>query len=305
MEYDERYDQLQELNRHLEETIQQRTQELIEKSRELELQNSELAESDQRKSEFLANISHELRTPMHSILGYTNMLLKGSYGYLNEQQQKNLKKVYENAQHLMHILNDLLDLSHLELGRMKLQISPVSVKKIFLSSLVSVEPLLIDRILDVEHQISSEIPPVLVDEVRIKEVMINLLSNAIKFTPDHGKITIYAKETPRPDSDPGEKVVEIRVQDTGIGVSEKDQEVIFDQFRQLNEQKRAEEKGTGLGLFISKKLVEVHGGVLRVQSEPGNGSVFSFTLPAENQDKQGSGAGDQGSGNGNQGSGDS
>ncbi len=301
MEFDERYDQLQELNRHLEETIQQRTQELIEKSRELELQNSELAEAnlkirrgDQRKSEFLANISHELRTPMHSILGYTNMLLKGSYGYLNEQQQKNLKKVYENAQHLMHILNDLLDLSHLELGRMELRIKSVSVKKIVLSSLVSVEPLLIDRILDLEHQTPSDIPSVLVDEVRIKEVLINLLSNAIKFTPDHGKITIYAKETTRPDSNEGEKMVEIAVQDTGIGISEKDQEVIFDQFRQLNAQRRAEEKGTGLGLFISKKLVEVHGGVLRVQSESESGSTFSFTLPIAEQEEQGSGGRGQG-----------
>lgn len=193
MEHKDRHDQLQELNLQLEEAIRERTREFMDKSRELERQNRELAEAnisirqaDRRKSEFLANISHELRTPMHSILGYTKMLLKGSYGYLNDQQQKSLKKVYENAQHLLHILNDLLGLSHLELGRIQLRIQPVTVKKLVLSSLVSVESLLMDRSLRVEHHIPPDLPPVFADEVRIKEVLINLIGNAIKFTPDGG-----------------------------------------------------------------------------------------------------------------------
>lgn len=291
MEDQGRYDQLQELNRQLEEAIQTRTRELIEKSGELERQNRDLAEAnrniskaDKRKSEFLANISHELRTPMHSILGYTNMLLKGSYGYLNEQQQKNLKKVYENAQHLMHILDDLLDLSHLDLGKIQLRIHPVSVKKLILSSLVSVEPLLIDRVLNMEHRIPSDVPFVLCDEVRVKEVLINLISNAIKFTPDQGKITIQAATVIHEEGDSREEKVEIRVQDTGIGINKESHEIIFDQFRQLSEQKKQEERGSGLGLFISKKLMELFGGTIRVESEAGEGSTFSFTLPVAEEE---------------------
>jgi signal transduction histidine kinase len=287
MENEGRYDQLQELNRRLEEMILKRTQELSEKSQELEHQNRELAEAnikireaDQRKSVFLANISHELRTPMNSILGYTNMLLKGSYGYLNEQQQKNLKKVYENAQHLMHILNDLLDLSHLDLGKLELRIAPVSVKKIVLSSLVSVEPLLIDRSLEIEHEIPSDLPSVMVDEVRIREVLINLISNAIKFTPDQGRIIIRARIHETIQMEDGKKVVELEVQDTGVGIRDEDQEVIFEQFCQLREHHHTEERGAGLGLFISKKLVEVHGGIIQVKSEPGKGSTFFFSMNA-------------------------
>jgi len=287
MGLDARHDELEALNRRLEEMILQRTQELIEKSRELERQNRELAEAnirireaDKRKSEFLANISHELRTPMNSILGYTNMLLKGNYGYMNEQQQKSLRKVYENAQHLMHILNDLLDLSHLEVGRLLLKISPVSVRKVVLSSMVSVEPILMGRVLTVDHDIPPDIPFVLADEVRIREVLINLISNAIKFTADNGRVTVRANVlSVRGDGD-AKEMVEIHVEDTGIGIDQKNHEIIFDQFRQLNEHKKPEERGSGLGLFISKRLVEVHGGMIRVQSEPGKGSIFSFTLPS-------------------------
>ncbi len=292
MGLDARYDELHELNRRLEEMIQQRTQELIEKSRELEHQNQELAEAnikireaDKRKSEFLANISHELRTPMNSILGFTNMLLKGNYGYMNEQQQKSLRKVYENAQYLMHILNDLLDLSNLEVGRLLLKISPVSVRKVVLSSMVSVEPLLVGRILNVDHDIPPDIPYILVDEVRIREVLINLISNAIKFTADSGSITVRANILHLKDGGDAKEMVEIQVEDTGIGIEKENHEIIFDQFRQLNEHKKPEERGSGLGLFISKRLVEVHGGVIRVESEPGKGSIFSFTLPMAEQRK--------------------
>ncbi|MEK6777623.1 MAG: ATP-binding protein [bacterium] len=287
MGLDARYDQLHELNRRLEEMIQQRTQELIEKSRELERQNQELAEAnikiseaDKRKSEFLANISHELRTPMNSILGFTNMLLKGNYGYMNEQQQKNLRKVYENAQHLMHILNDLLDLSHLELGRLTLKLSPVSVRKLVLSAMVSVEPLLVGRVLHVDHDIPSDFASILADEVRIREVLINLISNAIKFTADNGSITVRAKILYVQDNGAAKEMVEIQVQDTGVGIGKENHEVIFDQFRQLNEHKKPDDRGSGLGLFISKRLVEMHEGAIRVESEPGKGSTFYFTLPA-------------------------
>jgi signal transduction histidine kinase len=290
---DGRYDNLQELNRRLEEMILKRTQELSEKSQELEQQNQELAEAnikireaDQRKSAFLANISHELRTPMNSILGYTNMLLKGSYGYLNELQLKNLKKVYDNAEHLMHILNDILDLSHLELGKIELHIAPVSVKKIVLSSLVSVESLLIDRMLEMEHEIPTDLPAVYVDEVRVREVLINLLSNAIKFTPDHGRITIRAIFPAGTEESGGKKMVELQVKDTGIGIRSEDHEVIFDQFCQLREHLKPDERSAGLGLFISKKLVDIHGGSIQVKSEPGVGSTFSFTMHAADEERE-------------------
>ncbi len=286
MESQGRPEELQELNRRLEEMILLRTQELNEKSRELEQQNLALSranekirEVDRLKSEFLANISHELRTPMNSILGYTNMLMKGSYGYLNENQLKNLMKVYENAQHLMHVIDDLLNLSHLELGKAELKIEPLSVKKLVLSSLVSIEPQLIDRVLHLEHRIPEDLPQVLAGEVRIKEVLINLIGNAVKFTPDHGSILIEAR--PLAPSLEGVEggVVEIQVRDNGIGIREEDQEVIFDQFCQIKGHSDPEQRGAGLGLYISKKLVEAYCGSIHVESSEGKGSVFSFTLP--------------------------
>ncbi len=215
---------------------------------------------------------------MNSILGYTKMLLKGSYGYLNEQQHKNLKKVYENARHLMRLIDDLLNLSNLELGRMSLEMAPVSVKKVVLSSLVSVEPLLVDRVLEVEHAVPQDLPPVLADEVRIKEVIINLLNNAIKYTPDHGRVVIEAVAVTPSDSE--RTCVEILVRDSGIGIARAHHEAIFDQFCQLQEAEGSEYQGVGLGLYISRKLIELHGGSIRVQSEPGRGSTFSFMLPA-------------------------
>jgi len=282
----ERPEELQELNRRLEEMILLRTQELEQKSYELEQQNLALAranekvrEADRLKSEFLANISHELRTPMNSILGYTNMLIKGSYGYLNENQLKNLMKVYENARHLMHVIDDLLNLSHLELGKAELKIEPLSVKKLVLSSLVSIEPQLVDRILHLEHRIPDGLPPVLAGEVRIKEVLINLIGNAVKFTPDHGSIIIEARHLTPSTGSSERGVVEIQVRDNGIGIREEDQEVIFDQFCQLKRHSDPEHRGAGLGLYISKKLVEAYGGSIRVSSAEGKGSVFSFTLP--------------------------
>jgi len=287
MEPKGRPDELQDLNRRLEEMILLRTEELNEKSRELERQNLVLAranekirEVDRLKSEFLANISHELRTPMNSILGYTNMLIKGSYGYLNENQLKNLMKVYENARHLMHVIDDLLNLSHLELGKAELKIEPLSVRKLVLSSLVSIEPQLVDRVLYLEHRIPEGLPPVLAGEVRVKEVLINLIGNAVKFTPDHGRILIEARRLPSSSEGMEHGVVEICVRDNGIGIREEDQEIIFDQFRQLKGDSDAAQRGAGLGLYISKKLVEAYGGTLQVKSDEGEGSVFSFSLPA-------------------------
>lgn len=290
---DGRPDQLHELNRRLEEMIEQRMEELREKSEELERHNRELAranvtirEADRLKSEFLANISHELRTPMNSILGFTNMLLKGSYGYLNDNQRQNLKKVYANAQHLMHIIDDLLSLSHLELGKVVLKPKPLSVKNIVLSSLVSVEPLLEERTLRLEHRIPPGIPKVYTDQVRVREVLINLLSNAIKFTPDHGLILIDAAVTP-PGAEASNRssMVKIRVRDTGVGISKEDQQVIFDQFRQLNTMVHSSVRGSGLGLFITRKLVKRLGGRIEVESQVSRGTTFAFTLPIARQEK--------------------
>lgn len=281
-----RPEELQELNRRLEEMILLRTQELNEKSNELEQQNRALVranekirKADRLKSEFLANISHELRTPMNSILGYTNMLIKGSYGYLNENQLKNLMKVYENARHLMHVIDDLLNLTHLELGKAELKIEPLSVRKLVLSSLVSIEPQLVDRILHLEHRIPEGLPQALAGEVRIKEVLINLIGNAVKFTPDHGSIIIEARHLTSSPKSAGAGLVEIQVRDNGIGIREEDQDVIFDQFRQLKGHADPAQRGAGLGLYISKKLVEAYGGEIRVSSAEGEGSAFFFTLP--------------------------
>jgi signal transduction histidine kinase/DNA-binding response OmpR family regulator len=248
----------------LEEKVSQRT-------RELQTANQELARANKLKSEFLANVSHELRTPLSAIIGFSQILLDGIDGPLNEEQQQDIQQVNRSGQSLLNLINQILDLSKIEAGKMELTPERLELPGLVNSVLESIRPLAQQKGLRIETRIPSTLPAVEADPVRLKQILINLLSNAVKFT-DRGHIEVFAQ--------PSGRMVRIAVKDTGIGVSTESQKVIFEEFVQGDGSSTRRHGGTGLGLSIVRKLVEMHGGAITVVSEPGQGSTFMFTLPA-------------------------
>jgi signal transduction histidine kinase len=230
--------------------------------------------ANQAKSEFLANMSHELRTPLNAIIGFSQVLKEQYFGDLNEKQTEYVNDVLESGKHLLSLINDILDLSKIEAGKMELELSNVRIKELLENSLTIVK----EKAL--AHGISLSIHPtgdlegleIIADERRIKQVMFNLLSNATKFTPDGGAITVEGKKE-------GKDCI-ISVSDTGIGVASEEQGKIFDEFYQASSGIKDKTPGTGLGLPITKRIVEMHSGRIWVESEGlGKGSRFTFTLP--------------------------
>jgi len=236
----------------------------------------ELAQANKLKSEFLARVSHELRTPMNSINGYSEMLLKKTYGDLTERQSDRIERIFRNGRNLLALIDDLLDLSKIDAGKMELKIEACNVYDELESALNAMESQATARGLYLRLDVPQGIPPVQADSKRLRQILINLLGNAVKFTKQGG-ITLRAAlhpDDPRP-------MVWISVADTGIGISKENQSIIFDEFRQADGSITREYGGTGLGLAISKKLVDMMGGTIWVQSEVGVGSVFTFTLPID------------------------
>jgi signal transduction histidine kinase/CheY-like chemotaxis protein len=269
-------------SKKLEEEISRKTVLLDERTRLLTLlerANRELRELDKLKSTFLANMSHELRTPMNAIIGYTDLLIDGVDGPINEDQEKSLKKVAANARHLLQLINDVLDISKIEAGKMKLSVKEIDLKWLIESSLPVFEPQIKQKGLTLTVSIPEDLPHVYGDEDRIKEILINLLSNASKFT-HQGGITISARISER-GVKPGEPPIfaEICVEDTGIGIKEEDLGKIFDKFVQVDLTTIRQYEGTGLGLSIARGLVALHKGIIWVTSKFGEGSKFCFTLP--------------------------
>ena len=236
--------------------------EIQQKSRELEVAN-------RHKSEFLANMSHELRTPLNAIIGFSEVLLERIFGDVNEKQAEYLEDVLSSGKHLLGLINDILDLSKIEAGRMELELSTFSVAAAVDSGLTIVRERATRHGITVRAVLPNDLPAIEADERKVKQVLYNLLSNAVKFTPDGGSIEVTAA---REDGS-----VRIAVRDTGIGIAPEDQSKIFEEFRQVGRERSRE--GTGLGLTLTKRFVELHGGAITVESTPGKGSVFSFTLP--------------------------
>jgi signal transduction histidine kinase len=236
----------------------------------------ELEDVSRHKSDFLANMSHELRTPLNAIIGFSEVLQQQMYGELNEQQLGYVDDVRESGRHLLSLINDILDLSKVEAGRMELELSDVSVPLALESGLtMHGERAARDGIsiaLDVDP---SEIV-IRADERKLRQVVFNLLSNAVKFTPAGGRIDVSAHLT-------GD-VVEVAVSDTGAGIASEDQELIFEEFQQAPSVSARRQQGTGLGLPLARKFVELHGGRLWVESSLDGGSTFRFTLPVEQPD---------------------
>lgn len=266
----------------LEEEVKRKTSLLNERTRLLSLlenANRELRALDKLKSTFLANMSHELRTPMNAIIGYTDLLIDKVDGPVNLEQEKSLKKVASNARHLMQLINDVLDISKIESGKMKLSPKEIDLRWIIESVTPVFEHLMKKRGLTLTINIAEGLPLLYGDEDKVKQIFINLLSNAIKFT-NKGGITISARLSER-GINPGEPPVfaEICIKDTGIGIKEGDLSKIFDKFVQVDLTTVRQYEGTGLGLSIARGLVALHKGMIWATSKYGEGSSFCFTIP--------------------------
>jgi signal transduction histidine kinase len=237
---------------------------------ELQDANSQLAEASQHKSEFLANMSHELRTPLNAIIGFSEVLLERMFGELNEKQAEYQQDILSSGQHLLSLINDILDLSKVEAGQMELEVESFSLRAALENGLTIVKERASRHGICLNLEIEPGLDTIEADERKVKQVLFNLLSNAVKFTPDGGRIIVRARRTAG--------TVEVAVQDSGIGIAAEDLGRVFDEFRQVG-QGAAKSEGTGLGLALTKRLVELHGGQIWVESEVGLGSTFTFTLP--------------------------
>ena len=237
--------------------------EIADKSRQLEV-------ASRHKSEFLANMSHELRTPLNAIIGFSEVLIERMFGDLNEKQDEYLKDIYASGQHLLSLINDILDLSKIEAGRMELDLTDLHVPDAIENALVLVRERASRRGIDLGRAVHERLRTVPADARKVKQVLLNLLSNALKFTPEGGRVDVSARVR--------DDVAEISVRDTGVGIAVEDQETVFEEFRQVGAADTKVE-GTGLGLALSRRFIELHGGKIWVQSEVGRGSTFTFTLP--------------------------
>jgi len=258
--------------------IQQRVadleEELAQTKRELVESKTQLREADKLKSEFIATVSHELRTPLNSILGFAKLLLKQKIGPLNPIQQTDLSVIYDSAQHLLSLVNDILDLSKIEAGKIRLDAEWVSVEEIIVGVMASTYILIEDKPIELKEEIESNLPKVYVDRGRIRQAVINILSNAAKFT-DVGSITMRVRKITKNE----QECVCFSIKDTGIGIAAEDMDKVFEAFRQIDSSVARRAEGTGLGMPISYRLVSLHGGELWVESQVGHGSTFSFTIP--------------------------
>jgi PAS domain S-box-containing protein len=243
---------------------------LAASNEELELRNREVERATKLKSKFLANMSHELRTPLNAIVGFSDLLADGSPGELNDKQRRFVNHIKQGSAHLLQLINDILDLSKIEAGQLELRREDFQVKDALPEVLSTIRPLAMAKNIQVHQQLEGD-RAVYADRVRFKQILYNLLSNAVKFTPKDGRIDIDCAQK-------GSEVC-ISVTDTGIGIRAEDQAVVFEEFRQIEENTNTANEGTGLGLAITKRLVEQQGGKISLESEPGKGSRFTFTLP--------------------------
>ncbi len=243
----------------------------IQYTEELARKNEELTHLDELKSDFMATMSHELRTPLTSIIGYSDMMLAGMTGELNEKQTTFAESILQSGETLLSLINDILDLTKLEAGRLELNHETVDLRAALLAVLPVVKPRAQDKRIRISTFLPTDLPPVWADPGKLNQILLNLLTNGVKYTHENGSVSVEA----RPLGD----MVEIWVNDTGIGISKEDQERVFQRFTQVDSSATRSQGGTGLGLAITKELVELHGGTIRVQSKLGKGSSFIFTLP--------------------------
>jgi len=269
-------------------------QQLQEKAEQLEV-------ASRHKSQFLASMSHELRTPLNAIMGFSEVLLDPALQVSEEERSEFLMDILNSGKHLLQIINEILDLSKVESGKMELQPAEVVVQDLIQGVTATIRPLATKKNIAIEADLEGTIPPVTADPGKIKQVLLNLVGNAIKFTPEGGQVTVTARQVPGGYGEPANRrtgeapvpilrltdssvppqggFLEISVQDTGVGIKPEDLGKVFEEFQQVEASEIAQAEGTGLGLTLAKKFVEMHGGKIWVTSEVGMGSTFTFTLP--------------------------
>jgi signal transduction histidine kinase len=268
------YEQLKQASDELERKVQAATADIAQQNELLRRQAIELEQASALKSQFLANMSHEFRTPLNAMLGYTSMLLQGVAGECEPPVKRQLGRIESNGRHLLTIINEILDISRIEAGRMPLQLSTFKIPDLVNEVKSELEPIIIRSKLTVTLRLPKDLVPIASDRQKVKQIILNLLSNSLKFT-HHGGIVIAAKRNKR------ERTVTLSVADTGIGIADADQDRIFEDFRQLDNSPTRAYGGTGLGLSICRRLAQMLGGRISVQSQVGKGSTFLLTLPTK------------------------
>jgi len=255
----------------LERKVEERTLELRQKSLQLERANK-------HKSEFLANMSHELRTPLNAIIGFSEVLSEQMFGAVNDKQMEYLKDIHSSGRHLLSLINDILDLSKIEAGRMELDLAAFNLPLLLDNCSILVRERASRHGLALRVDVEPGLDEWVADERKVKQVVVNLLSNAVKFTPRGGSVTLRARRVPG-DGSQRSSAVEIAVADTGVGIAADQHALVFEAFQQASGDYLLKSEGTGLGLSLAKSYVELHGGTIRVESAPGRGSTFAFVLP--------------------------
>jgi signal transduction histidine kinase len=270
IERNELYEQLKLASEELEGKVRAATAELANQNELLRRQALELEQASAAKSQFLANVSHELRTPLNAILGYAAMTLQGVSGELSASQRRNLSRIDANARHLLTLINEILDITRIEAGRMPIQVVAFDLAELVREVTTELEPIIAKSGLEVICKL-GDLPIMRTDRQKVKQILVNLLSNALKFTPK-GSITIRGQVH-------GKHMVTVAVIDTGIGIPQADHVKIFEDFRQVDSTPRRAYGGTGLGLSICRRLTTMLRGTLKVESRLGHGSTFTLTLP--------------------------
>ncbi len=239
--------------------------------REIQDKSRQLETANQHKSEFLANMSHELRTPLNAIIGFSEVLLERLFGELNEKQDDYLKDIHSSGRHLLSLINDILDLSKVEAGRMELDLTTFDLPSAISNAMTLIRERAQRHAIALALDADPALGEAVADERKFKQILLNLLTNAVKFTPDGGRVEVSARR----DADD----IVVAVHDTGIGIAAEDQAAVFEEFRQVGRHYTNKQEGTGLGLALTRKFVELHGGRIWLESEPGKGSTFTFTIP--------------------------
>ena len=254
---------------------------LYQTNEQLSLSNAELARATRLKDEFLASMSHELRTPLNSILGLSEVLQDEVFGALNEKQHQFIEVIFQSGNHLLTLINDILDLAKIESGKLELEIASTSIQQLCHSSLSFVQQAAYTKQITLDSDISNEMEEIQVDELRMRQALINLLSNAVKFTPTGGKVLLTVDyEFPSDELNRRTpSVIQFSVRDTGIGIAAEDMPRLFQSFVQLDSSLSRQYNGTGLGLALVKRIAELHYGKVMVESTPGKGSCFTISLP--------------------------
>jgi len=275
--------QLKEYSEQLERKVEERTKALAAANKELRTRQEELArantqlkEMDRLKSEFLATMSHELRTPLNSIIGFTSIILQGIPGEINKEQRKQLSMVYSAARHLLSLINDILDLSRIESGKMEVSMERFKIQGVVSEVAESMSPMISQKDLRLITEIPDETLEIYSDRKKVLQILLNLTNNAVKFT-EIGEVRIECKIE--------DDNLEVSVSDTGIGIKKENIDMLFDAFRQINGTAQRRYEGAGLGLYLCQKLVTLLGGRIWVESEYGKGSRFTFTLPIRLKEK--------------------